>query len=180
MSNTSSLPLRPLLLAGFILAAAASRLLPHAWNFTPVEAIALFGGAYFASRWAAFALPLLALLLSDLVLGFYPLMPVVYACVALTVAIGFALRGRVSVLRVGAAGLASVLLFFLITNFAVWLTADTLGDHPACSIGLADCYVAALPFLRAQLLGTAVWSVILFGGYALLQRHLPALRAQAA
>ena len=179
-AHAPSLPLRPLLLAAFILAAAASRLLPHAWNFTPVEAIALFGGAYFASRWAAFAVPLGALFVSDLLLGFHGLMPVVYACVAACVLLGFWLRDRVSVLRVGAAGLAGAVLFFAVTNFAVWLTARDLGTHPACTIGLIECYTAALPFFRAQLLGTAVWSLILFGGYALLQQRLPALRTARA
>lgn len=181
MPNTAPLiPLRSLVLAGFILAAAAARLLPHAWNFTPVEAMALFGGAYFASRWAAFAVPLVALLLSDLVLGFYGLMPVVYGCVALSVVLGFWLRGKVSVLRVGAAGLVGAVVFFLVTNFAVWATAGNVSDHPACSIGLVECYVAALPFFRAQLIGTAVWSLLLFGGYALLSRQLPALNARPA
>jgi len=181
MSPTqSSIPLRGLLIAGFILAAAAARLLPHAWNFTPVEAMALFGGAYFASRWAAFAVPLVALFISDLFLGFYGLMPVVYGCVAVSVLLGMWLRGKVSVLRVGAAGLAGAVVFFLVTNFAVWAIASPLGDHPACSIGLAECYVAGLPFFRAQLLGTAVWSLILFGGYALLSRRHAASAAQPA
>lgn len=179
-THAPSLPLRPLLLVAFILVAAASRLLPHAWNFTPVEAIALFGGAYFASRWAAFAVPLAALFLSDLWLGLYPEMPVVYACVAACVLLGFWLRDRVSALRVGAAGLAGAVLFFVVTNFAVWVTAAQSDTHPACSIGLTECYVAALPFFRAQLLGTAVWSLILFGGYALLRQRLPALRATPA
>ena len=163
-------------LVGFVLAAALARLLPHAWNFTPVEAVALFGGAYFSQRWAAFLIPLGALLLSDLWLGFYNLMPVVYACIALSVLIGTVLRGRIGLLSVSVAGLGSVLLFFVVTNFAVWWFADPLISHPACKIGLTECYVAALPFLKSQLIGTAVWSLLLFGGFEWLQRQVPALR----
>lgn len=167
-------------LIGFVMVAALARLLPHAWNFTPLEAMALFGGAYFTQRWAAFAIPLGALLLSDLWLGLYNLMPVVYACIALSVLLGMALRGRVGVGSVTIAGLSSVLLFFVLTNFAVWWFADPLVSHPACQIGLTECYVAALPFLKSQLLGTAVWSLLLFGGFELLQRQVPALRTAAA
>jgi len=59
----------PLLLAVMIVLAALSRLLPHPPNFSPVEAMALFGGAYFASRAWAIVVPLVALLLSDIALG---------------------------------------------------------------------------------------------------------------
>ncbi len=176
--NTPVRPFSPQLaiLIGFVLAAALARLLPHAWNFTPVEAVALFGGAYFSQRWAAFLIPLGALLLSDLWLGFYTLMPVVYACIALSVLIGMTLRGRVGVRNVAVAGFGSVLLFFVITNFAVWWFADPLISHPACQIGLTECYVAALPFLKSQLLGTVVWSVLLFGGFEWQRHQVPALR----
>ena len=84
----------PLLLGGMIVLAALSRLLPHPPNFSPVEAIALFGGAYFANRWAAVWVPLVAMFLSDLALGLmnggiywsYFLSAgylLVYACIAL-------------------------------------------------------------------------------------------------
>src|ERR1700749_4672414 len=77
-----------------ILAAAATRLMPHPPNMSSVAALSLFGGAYFARRWLAFAVPLLALLASDLVLGFYPHMAVQYLSFAVIICIGFALQGR--------------------------------------------------------------------------------------
>src|SRR5437867_7495824 len=88
-------------LVGITLAAAASRLLPHPPNFTPLFAMALFGGAYFRNRIAAFAVPLAAMLLSDLALGvihygtaIFPSMPFVYASFVLTVLLGWWVRRR--------------------------------------------------------------------------------------
>ena len=141
------------------------------YNFTPVEAIALFGGAYFADRRLAFLVPLGAMLLADLIIGLHPLVPAVYACIAASVVLGFGLRGKVSVLRVGGYGVAGSLLFFVVISFVEWL----LGDTEYCQAGIVPCYVAALPFLQNWLAGTLVWSALLFGGYELLRRAAPRL-----
>src|SRR5215470_11230111 len=110
---------RILTLLAAILAAAALRLVPHPPNFTPIGAMALFSGAYLGRRVVAFAAPLGALLLSDLVLGFYHGQATVYFSVALIVMIGMAALTRVSAVRVGAAAIASSVLFFVITNFGM-------------------------------------------------------------
>src|SRR2546421_5134075 len=107
-------------LTGMILAAAAARLLPHPPNFAPVAALALFGGAHFADKRAAFGVPLAALLLSDAVLGFYSGMIAVYGSFALIVALGRSLRSRCSLLPIAGTALAGSALFFVVTNFAVW------------------------------------------------------------
>jgi hypothetical protein len=104
-----------------IVAAAALRLVPHPPNFSPIDAMALFSGAYLGRRWVAFAAPLAALFLSDLVLGFYHGMATVYATVALIVAIGWSLSSRRSPLRIAGAAVAGSVTFFLITNFGMWL-----------------------------------------------------------
>jgi hypothetical protein len=96
--------------------AAASRFLPHPPDFTPLAAMALFGGAYFSDRRIAFAVPFIALLLSDLVLGLHGTMPFVYLGFGVTVLIGMALRGNTGVAVAGAA-IASSVLFFVVTNF---------------------------------------------------------------
>jgi hypothetical protein len=145
------------------------------YNFTPVEAIALFGGAYFTSRQLAFVVPLATMLIADLIIGLHPLMPVVYACIAASVVLGFGLREKVSVLRVAGYGVAGSLLFFVVMSFVEWL----LGDTDYCRAGIVDCYVAALPFLKNWLAGTLVWSAILFGGFELVRSRWPALRASA-
>src|SRR6476620_10729261 len=98
---------RILALLAAILLAAALRLVPHPPNFTPIGAMALFSAAYLGRRTLAFVAPLGALLLSDLVLGFYHGMATVYASVALIVLIGWVALSRVSLLRVGGAAIAS-------------------------------------------------------------------------
>ena len=176
----------PLVLAVMILLAALSRLLPHPPNFSPVEAIALFGGAYFASRQWAAVVPLLAMLVSDLALGalhgagyatylggvsFWS----VYACVGLSVLLGFGLRGKVGGARVLAYALTGSVLFFAVTNFTAWLSDP---QYAKTSAGLAAAYIAGIPFFRWSVLGTLGYSAILFGGFALLRRRIPALRMQ--
>ncbi|HET8700127.1 MAG TPA: DUF6580 family putative transport protein [Nitrococcus sp.] len=175
-----------LVLAGIMLATMAARLLPHPPNFTPVEAVALFGGTYVADRRLAFLLPLLALLLSDLVLGFavygyglvYGGMAFVYASVALITALGrWQLRRRASVSRVATCALMAASLFFVVTNFGVWLTS---GLYPHNASGLLACYVAGLPFFHYALAGALGYTVLLFGGLALARRHARTRQLQSS
>lgn len=160
-------------LATMIVVAALTRVLPHAWNFTPIFAMAIFGGAYLQRRSLAIAVPLAAMLLSDAFLGFHKGMPVVYGAIAACAILGMMfLRSKQSVYRIAGAGVGSCVLFFLVTNGAIWLSG---GTPTTCQAGLMECYAVALPFMKNSLLGTAVWSVVLFGGFALLKRQVPAL-----
>ena len=156
-----------------IFVAAAMRLLPHPPNFTPIGAMALFGGACFGRRWLAFAAPLGALLLSDAILGFDGSLPYVYDSVALIVLIGGALATRKSAVRIAGASLAASALFFVITNFGMWLGS---GYYPHTLAGLAACYIAAIPFFQNTLAGDLFFSALLFGGFALLEQRVPTLR----
>jgi hypothetical protein len=156
-----------------ITAAAALRLVPHPPNFSPIDAMALFSGAYLGRRWIAFVAPLAALLLSDLVLGFYHGMVTVYGTVALIVVIGWWVWARRTPLRVGVAALASSITFFGITNFGMWLFS---GFYPLTSAGLAACYAAAIPFFQNTVAGDLFYSALLFGGFALAQQLAPRLR----
>lgn len=175
MNQNSSFAPGPLMISIMIVMAALSRLLPHPFNFTPIESMALFGSAYFANRWLSIAMPLLAMLLADYFLGFHSGMPVIYGTIVLISLIGFGLRGKVTALRVGSFGLVSATLFFLITNFSVWAGS---GMYPMNASGLLACYIAGIPFFHWQLAGVAVYSVILFGGFALLRSSVPALQKQ--
>ncbi|HET6633137.1 MAG TPA: DUF6580 family putative transport protein [Rhodanobacteraceae bacterium] len=172
---------RNLVLVAMIALAVGVRLVIHfmpgllPYNFTPVEAIALFGGAFFADRRLALLVPLGAMFLSDLVIGLHPLIPLIYACIALTVWAGGALRQRASAVRVAVAAVASTTGFFLVTNFAVWLTS---GMYPLTGSGLGACFAAGIPFYQWQLLGSLGWSAALFGGFALLSQRYGALKAQ--
>jgi hypothetical protein len=165
---------RLIALLSAIAAAAALRLVPHPPNFSPIDAMALFSGAYLGRRWLAFAAPLGALLLSDLVLGFYPGMWVQYLTVALVVLIGWGALKRVSALRVGGAAVASSVLFFAVTNFGTWTLS---GMYPLTFSGLAACYVAAIPFFQNTLAGDLFYSGLLFGSFALAERVVPRLTA---
>jgi hypothetical protein len=156
-----------------VLSAAFSRLIPHPPNMTSVTAVALFGGAYLSDRRLAFLVPLTALFLSDIVLGFYHHMEVVYSSFALIVCIGLWLQTHRTALNVAGAAVASSVLFFLTTNFGVWLF-DSL--YPRTLDGLIACYVAAIPFFRNTLQGDVLYTVMLFGGFALLERQFSALR----
>ncbi len=164
---------RPLVVLSVIVAAVASRLVPHPPNFTPIAAMALFAGAYAASGWQAFVVPLAAMVLSDLLIGWHPLAPVVYASFALIVCIGFWLRPRKTGPRVAAAAAAGSVTFFLITNFAVWAFGSF---YPKSLEGLFAAYVAGLPFFRNTLLGDVFYAAVLFGGFAILERVFAALR----
>jgi hypothetical protein len=164
---------RLIALLSAIAAAAALRLVPHPPNFSPIDAMALFSGAYLGRRWLAFAAPLAALLLSDMVLGFYQGFWIQYVAVALVVLLGSVTLNRVSAPRVGATAIASAILFFVVTNFGVW----TLGTmYPMTAAGLADCYVAAIPFFQNTVAGDLFYATLLFGGFALVERLLPAVR----
>ncbi|HEV7231715.1 MAG TPA: DUF6580 family putative transport protein, partial [Bacteroidia bacterium] len=170
-----------------VLCAALSRLIPHPFNFTPIGAMALFAGAGFQRRWLAFAMPLSAMLLSDVILqlsrgtGFHSTMWAVYGSFALIVCIGFLVRKRFSLSSIICGSLASSLTFFLVTNFAVWLGAAEYGHNFA---GLLSCYAAGIPFYNHDLFGSALmntvmgdlfFTAILFGAYKLASLKFPEL-----
>ncbi len=189
LSSLGSLAPRTLVLCAMVALTAGYRLVVHfvpgllPWNFTPVEAMALFGGAYFADRWLAVLMPLAAMVIADAVIAvaipssqlhsWMALAPVIYGCIAATAVGGFALRGRVKPLGVLVAAVGSATGFFVVTNFAVWATSATYAHDIS---GLTACYVAALPFYQyGTLPGTLLWSALLFGGFALLSRRYRAL-----
>lgn len=177
----------PLTLVAMILLAALSRLLPHPPNFSPVEAMALFGGAYFANRAWALLVPLVAMLLSDIALGLsmggeywsYVATSLsfwsVYLCIALSTVLGFGLRGKVGGANVLGYSLVGSILFFVVTNGVTWFGSTM---YPQTGAGLVAAYVAGIPFFKWTVLGTLFYSALLFGGFALLRRQAPSLRAQ--
>lgn len=171
---------RLIALTGIVVAAAMTRLVPHPPNMTPIAAMALFGGAFLPNRRLAYALPLAAMLLSDIVLGMtlygkamLTSQPIVYACLLGTVAMGNLIRDRRSVLNVGVVTLASSLMFFVVTNFAVWAAGSL---YPRTLAGLVVCFTAAVPFFRNSLIGDMAFTAILFAGFALLQNSVISLR----
>ena len=146
---------------------ACARLVPHPWNFTPILAIGLYSGVQAAKLRTGVVATLLALLLSDLIMGLYGGMWYVYAAWLVPVLIGRLVRRRPGVTALAAGALAASLSFFVTTNFMVWATGHL---YARTAPGLVACFAAALPFYQNQFLGDAFYTALLFGGHALLQR----------
>ncbi len=159
-------------LVGMIAMAAVARLLPHPPNVTPIAAMALFGGVQFRDRGTALGVPLLAMLVSDVIIGFHPLMPLVYLCFALTVAIGFWAKQNFSWERIVMGSLAASVLFFVVTNFGMWMISTM---YPKTAQGLVMCYIGALPYFRNTLFGDLGYTALLFGSFYLAGRAFPVL-----
>jgi hypothetical protein len=157
----------PALVLMWIGLAALARLLPHPPNVTPVAAMALFAGCYLTDRRWAYAVPLGAMILTDLVLGFHSTVPYVYAGFLLMVWMGGWLSRYYGAGNITLASLSGSALFFILTNFGVWATQD-LYSHTAG--GLVLCYIAALPFFHYTVLGDLFYTALLFGTAALLLR----------
>lgn len=142
------------------------RLAPHPWNMTPVGASALFAGARLPLP-VAITVPVGTLAISDLLIGMHSLWWVTWGTCVLSVLLGTLLRERGGVAWVGGTAIASSVLFFVTTNFAVWGQGAL---YPRTLEGLAACYVAAIPFFRNSLLGDLLWTGVFFGGWALATR----------
>lgn len=149
----------------FVLIAALLRVVPHLPNFAPIAAMALFGGAYLGRRYALI-LPLAAMVLSDIFLGFdgFASRLTVYSSFLLIGLIGLWLKKHRSFQNIVLAAIFSSALFFVITNFGVWAFGTI---YPRTSEGLVACFIAAIPFLRNTLAGDLFYTGILFGGYEL-------------
>ena len=132
-----------------IIFAVILRLVPHLPNVAPIAAMALFGGTYLNKKYALIV-PLIALFLSDIFLGFYQGMLFVYGSFLLIGVIGLWLRNHKSFRNVILASIGSSVLFFLITNFGVWLTGTMYAKSLS---GLLDSYIMGLPFFRNTLFG---------------------------
>lgn len=181
-SNKESFVRQPrfLILTTLVLLAALCRLFDNMQNLAPIGAIALFGGACFRSRKAAFLVPLSAMLLSDVLLNLtrhsnqsadaWKLTAFTYAAFLLVVGVGQLLRRRTrSVWFVAGGSLAASLVFFVVTNFGWWLT---MGFHPMSVSGLAECYTLALPFFRNTIASDLAFNAILFGSFALVESRI--------
>lgn len=154
----------PLVIAlGLIATGVTMRLLPHPANFAPITAIAIFGGSVLPKK-VSIWIPLGAMVVSDAIIGFYALMPLIWACyVAIALASSRWLRPA-TLGRGVKFTLASSLFFFLVTNFGVWVTS---GMYAHSWAGLTNCYVLALPFFRNSFLSDICYTGALFSAYVL-------------
>ena len=161
-------------------AAALARLLPHAPNFTPIGALALFGGAHFKDLRLAMGVPLASMLLSDVLLALtvyglaaFSMIPYVYLSFIVVVGLGRLVRTRRGIGPIALGALASSILFFVVTNFGVWLKSTL---YPPTFEGLLTCYTTAIPFFRNTVASDALFAAVLFGGFAIAERSFESIR----
>ena len=160
-------------------------------NFSPLGAMALFGGVYFSNRAKSFIFPLLILLVSDIIVmqtvysqyasgllynGWYW----TYGSFALMVLLAELFKRKVTVGSVLLMSILAALIHYVVTDFGVWLGGgrDITTGLPYTKdwAGLIKCYVLALPYLKSLLLGNLIFSAVLFGGFELAQYKFPSLK----
>ena len=159
-------------------------------NFTPIGAMGLFGGAYFTKNWKAFSFPLVTLLLSDLIINIfvynrqygimYGSWYWVYGGFVLIVLLGRLSLKKVNVTNVALTGIAGTLVYWLVVDFGVFLfgctditTGQTM-DHSFAS--LLKCYAQGAPYMKNFLIGTLVYSGIMFGAFEWMKANKPSLQ----
>lgn len=152
-----------------IFAAVCARLVPHPPNVTPVIAMALVGGIYMDWR-TGLIVPLAALFLSDIILGFHGLMLYVYGSVILTILLGRLVQRKKNYLTLTGASLCSSILFFVVTNAGVWFQGGGR-FYPMTIDGLLMSYTFALPFFRNAILGDLFYVGLLVGLFEFARRH---------
>ena len=174
-----------LIVTGFIVFAALTRLLPHAYNFTPLGAIALFGAAYFPKKKWALIIPILAFWISDLLLNNFIYseyydgvtlltsgMLYIYGSIAMIVILGYYILTKITVGRVLGGALGAAIIFFIVSNFGVWISGSM---YPMTFEGLLACYTAAIPFFHYTIAGNVVYCAALFGAYEWIKASYPAI-----
>lgn len=157
---------RNLFIISFIVLMALFRFIPHLPNFTPITAIALFGGVYFNDKKLAFIIPIMIMLLSDLFLGFSSVTIFVYTAFIFVGYIGTLIK-KLNLKSI----LISSLSFFIITNFGVWLLS-----YPKTLDGLMQCYSLAIPFFRNSLLADLFYAGVMYFGFEFISNKLLILK----
>tara|TARA_B100001996_G_scaffold287623_1_gene227872 strand:- start:77 stop:604 length:528 start_codon:yes stop_codon:yes gene_type:complete len=154
---------------GIILILALSRLIPHPPNFTPILGMAVFAGAVFDRKIFSFLIPLLSMILSDLFLGLHGSMLIIYFAICINVVIGIYFINKISYLKICFSLVFGSLVFFIITNFNVWLSS---GMYLYSLEGLIACYTMALPFLQSTIISTVLYGVGAFFIFELSNKYL--------
>ena len=162
-----------LILALFVLGITA-RLMPHIPNFAPIVAIALFSGAFLKKKYGIW-LTLALYIITDLIIGMHDVILFTWSSIILISLIGAGLKKKRLPNMIGYTLLSSV-LFFVISNFGVWL----VGWYPPTLAGLTQCYVNAIPFFRSALLANLIYAVVLFKAYEFLAYRLKSKNLSSA
>ena len=149
-------------------------------SYTPIGAMALFGGCYFSDKWKAYLVPVLTLFISDLALNYiyfhhftllYSGFAWTYGTFALMVMVGTFIK-KVNVRNVILAGVIAALLHYVITDFGTWISD---GIYPLTWQGFTACYIAAIPYLQDMLIANIVFGGIMFGAFEWAQKRYTSL-----
>lgn len=183
--KTEKISLRFVVITAIVLLLAFSRLFPHPLNFSPIAALALFGGSRYRSRFTAYLIPLGAVWISDLFLNyafyghfvpFYEGAFFTYAAFAMIVLLGSLFLRRFSAGNLLISSLSASVLFFLVSNLGVWIFS---GMYPLNLTGITACYSAAVPFFRNTLAGDLIYSFVVFYAFAIAQQWIPSIRVKS-
>jgi len=179
---------RHLVLAGILVLAAFSRLIPHPPNFTALGAMALFGGTYIHNRTFAVLFPLSSLWASDIILnnlvysefykGFVLFSPShiwIYISFVIIAILGQSLQKNINIKAIGISAISASVLFFILSNFGVWIQGLM---YPLSFNGLIACYIAALPFFGWTLIGNFFFCSILFGSFEFATTKISSLQTR--
>ena len=161
--------LHPGWLLATVILLAAFRFVPHPPNATPIAAMAIFTGAVCTNRILAYLLPISAMLLSDLFLGFHTTVWYVYSSIVIAVMLGSVLK-QISIVRISLTAIIASIVFYLLTNFGAWLHHDMYSQDVA---GLMQAYFAGLPFFRNSLIANLLFTYLIFYGLAWLDNERP-------
>lgn len=162
-----------------ILVSAVSRVLMYPNNFSSIIAMALFAGAIFTDKKFAYAMPLLAMVISDVLFeisgkaqGFWGWGQIVnYAALALITAFAFSLK-KINIVSVVGYSISASLFFFVLSNLSFFLIDNQQYHLYSQDVkGLVQCYIAALPFLKTSIVADLFYSVLLFGTYYMITSH---------
>ena len=150
------------LVFGLIILALGSRLIPHLPNFSPLAAIALFGAVNIKNKKVAFLVPLVSIILSDFIIGMYSISIFVYLSI-ISISLYSLYSRKMNIQTI----LINSILFFLISNFGVWIL-----HYPKNIEGLIECYTLAIPFYRNSLLGDLFYSGVLYYSFNFISSKL--------
>jgi len=158
-----------LLIIFLILLGILLRFVPHDPNFAPIGAIALFSTSYLPKRYS-WSIALIVMLMTDIFLGFHSVMIWVYGSYLLIALFNSEEKlSRFSYKKLITKALFSSVLFYLLTNFGVWISTDLYAKNLQ---GFSECYFLALPFFRNTLMGDMFYSLVFFGGYNYLKNSV--------
>ncbi len=161
-----------LLIISVIFLVSLTRIFPHPPNFTPILALAIFGGAYLPNRITAISLPIISMFISDLIIGFHSQIFTVYATIILLSILGHLMKTK-NFKNFAITGFTGSLIFFIITNFSVWLGGSL---YPLTIDGIIQCYIMAIPFFHNTLISTMLFLTILFFGYTFAEKKISNLK----